>query len=148
MALIYESENFILESHDNPEIDRLEGGHVKISPKNDVGDRTELTPTQSIELMRFTIVAGRAMVAGMKKRGVNIGRINYQDNGNWTPHLHIHLYCRATDATMQKYGDPIVPGHKDEYHPLNEDDIVATREELDNLFSKEEFSDSRWGLSS
>lgn len=98
--------------------------------------------------MRLTIVAGRAMVVGMKKQGVNIGRINYQDNVNWQPHLHIHLYGRATTATMQKYGDPIVPGHKDAYSPLSSDDIVAIREELDKLFKKEEFSDSVWGLSS
>jgi hypothetical protein len=30
MALIFESKNFIVESHEKPEIDRLEGGHIKI----------------------------------------------------------------------------------------------------------------------
>lgn len=148
MTKIYESENFILESHDLPEIDRLEGGHIKISPKRDFSDRTELTPKLAIELMRLTIVAGKAMVTGMKKQGVNIGRINYQENGNWKPHLHIHLYGRAVDAKVQKYGDPIISGHQDAFQPLSSDDIVAIREELDNLFSKAEFSDSAWGLSS
>ncbi len=42
MAIIYKTENFILESHERPEIDRLEGGHVKISPKENVEDRTFL----------------------------------------------------------------------------------------------------------
>lgn len=147
MSIIYESENFILESHERPEIDRTEGGHIKISPKIRMIDRTELTPKQAIELMRFTIVAGRAMVVGMKKHGVNIGRINYQDNGNWNPHFHIHLYGRAVDATFQKYGDPIISGHRDEFKPLTQDDIIAIRAEIDNLFKKEEFSDSAWGLS-
>ena len=147
MAIIYETNNFILESHERPEIDRLEGGHVKISPKVKVEDRTKLTPKQAIELMRFTIVSGEAMKIAMKKIGVNIGRINYQDNGNWTPRLHVHLYCRAVDAKIQKYGDPIIDGHKDEYKPLNEEDVQRVKEELDNLFKFEKFSDSTWGLS-
>ena len=146
MAIIYETKNFILESHEKPEIDRLDGGHVKISPKEEVEDRTKLTPKQAIELMRFTIVSGEAMKTAMAKIGVNIGRINYQDNGNWTPHLHVHLYCRAIDAKMQKFGDPIISGHKDGYNPLSKDDIQRVKEELDNLFKLEKFADSAWGL--
>lgn len=147
MAIIFETKNFILESHERPEIDRLEGGHVKISPKVDVEDRSKLTPIQAIELMRFTIISGEAMKLAMKEIGVNIGRINYQENGNWKPHLHVHLYCRADNATMQKYGDPITPGHKDDYNPLNEDDIQRIKTQLDNLFKLEKFSNSTWGLS-
>lgn len=147
MATIYETNNFILESHEKPEIDRLDGGHVKVSPKVDVSDRTQLDPKLAIELMRFTLVAGEAMKVAMKKVGVEIGRINYQENGNWKPHLHVHLYCRAKDATMQTYGDPIIPGHKEEYQPLNEEDIQNIKEELDNLFGLEKFSDKEWGLS-
>ncbi len=147
MAIIYETKNFVLESHEKPEIDRLEGGHVKISPIVKVEDRTKLTPKQAIELMRFTIVSGEAMKTAMGKIGVNIGRINYQDNGNWTPNLHVHLYCRAVDAKIQKYGNPIIDGHKDEYKPLTKDDIQRVKEEIDNLFKLEKFSDSTWGLS-
>ena len=146
MAIIYESANFLLESHEQPEVDRLEGGHIKISPKVSVVDRTQLTPKQAIELIRMTIVAGKALVAGMKKQGISIGRINYQDNGNWKPQLHIHLYGRATTAIMQKYGDPITPGHKEVYHPLNGSDIEAIKDEIKTLFTLKEFSDSTWGL--
>ncbi|MEI7478307.1 MAG: hypothetical protein WCJ81_07675 [bacterium] len=63
MTLIYETKNFTLESHENPEIDRLEGGHIKINPKVLIVDRTLLSSKLAIELMRFTIVAGRAMVS-------------------------------------------------------------------------------------
>lgn len=146
MAIIFETKNFILESHEKPEIDRLEGGHVKISPKQDFADRTELTSKLAIELMRLTIIAGKAMKAGMLKREIEIGRINYQENGNWKPHLHVHLYCRAKNATRQRYGDPVVPGHKDEYLPLNEGDIEAVRKEIERLINEEEFSDVNWGL--
>lgn len=146
MAIIYETENFILESHEKPEIDRLEGGHVKISPKISVEDRTKLTPKQAIELMRFTIVSGEAIKLAMKKIGVEIGRINYQDNGNWKPELHIHLYCRAKNAKMQKYGDPIIPGHKEQYNPLNNEDIKRIKEEVTKQFKLTKFSNKEWGL--
>jgi diadenosine tetraphosphate (Ap4A) HIT family hydrolase len=119
---------------------------VKISPKKNVEDRTFLTSKQAIELMRFTIVVGEAMKKAMQSIGVEIGRINYQDNGNWTPHLHVHLYCRAKTATMQKYGDPIIPGHKNIYKPLNRDDVKKVHGELEKLFSQEEYSNKNWGL--
>lgn len=146
MAYIYETENFILESHEQPEVDRLEGGHVKISPKITIEDRTKLTPKQAVELMRLTIVTGEAMVYAMKEIGVDIGRINYQDNGNWVPELHIHLYCRAKDAKMQKYGNPIVPGHKDEYKSLTQEDIKRIQKIIDRLFQEEKFSDNKWKI--
>jgi diadenosine tetraphosphate (Ap4A) HIT family hydrolase len=146
MAIIYETKNFILESHERPEIDRLEGGHVKISPKIDVEDRTKLDPKLAIELMRFTIVSGEAMKVVMAECGVNIGRINYQENGNWQPHLHVHIYCRAKDAQMQKYGEPLIPGYKDEYKSLNEEDIKRMGKEVEELFNQEKFSNAQWGL--
>lgn len=146
MALIFETKNFILESHDKPEIDRLEGGHVKISPKVAVKDRTKLSPELAIELMRFTMVAGEAMVKAMAKIGVEIGRVNYQDNGNWKPELHIHLYCRAVDAKMQKFGDPIVPGHKEEYSPLTNEDISRIAKEVENIFDTDKYSNKNWGI--
>jgi diadenosine tetraphosphate (Ap4A) HIT family hydrolase len=146
MALIFESLNFIVESKEKPEIDRLEGGHIKISPKLEIEDRTKLTPHQAIELMRLTIVVGIAMKEGMKKSGVNIGRINYQDNGNWTPHFHIHLYGRATDAKIQKFGDPIISGYREEYKPLNSNDIENIKNEIENQFKLEKFLDTSWGL--
>lgn len=146
MALIFETENFTLESHDQPEVDRLDGGHIKINPKIKVTDRTELSPQLAIELMRLTIVAGKAFVEGMKKQGINIGRINYQDNGNWKPELHVHLYGRAVDATQQKFGDPIVPGHKYSYQPLTAEDIHSIKEEIIKIIASPEFQDDLWRL--
>lgn len=146
MALIFETKNFILESHEQPEVDRLDGGHIKINPKVKVVDRTELSPQLAIELMRLTIVAGKALVKGMKKQGVSIGRINYQDNGNWKPELHIHLYGRATHATQQKFGDPITPGHKDSYKPLTQEDIYSITEEILRIMALPEFQDDVWRL--
>jgi diadenosine tetraphosphate (Ap4A) HIT family hydrolase len=147
MDSIYDTENFVLVAHPRPEVDRMDGGHMKINPKIEVEDRTKLSPRLAIELMRFTVVAGEAMKLGLKTRGVDVGRINYQDNGNWTPHLHIHLYGRSPDAKYQKWGDPINPGHEKHYKPLNEEDKEAIRKKLTELFSLPAFSDKQWGLS-
>jgi diadenosine tetraphosphate (Ap4A) HIT family hydrolase len=143
---IYETNHFVLEAHPRPEIDRLEGGHMKISPKTPVEDRSHLSPQQAIELMRLTTVAGIALKAAMKEIGIDIGRINYQDNGNWNPTLHIHIYGRAKDAVMQKYGDPLSPGHKPDYVPLDTEDRTRIHAEMERLLREERFSDTAWNL--
>jgi diadenosine tetraphosphate (Ap4A) HIT family hydrolase len=104
MALIFESENFIVEAADRPHVDRLDGGHIRILPKARVRDRTQLSPDLAKELMKLTMIAGEAMEMALGRRGIDIGRINYQDNGNWGvfkpegPYLHLHLYGRARSA--------------------------------------------------
>ena len=82
-------------------VDRGDGGHIVITPKIPVTDRQQLSAKLAIELIRLTILAGQAMTTVMNTNGVDIGRINYQDNGNWTvfrpegSFLHVHLYGRA-----------------------------------------------------
>jgi len=96
--------------------------------------------------MRLTIVAGIALKAAMKEIGIDIGHINYQDNGNWKPSLHVHMYGRAKGAVMQRYGDPFIPGHKSEYAPLTEDDLHRIREHIEQLFAEDRYSEEVWGL--
>ena len=139
MSLIYETENFILESHEKPEISREEWWHIKISPKKDFSDRTKLSNTEAIELMMFTIVSWKAFIKGMNKRWIDIWRINYQENWNWKPHLHIHLYWRAKTAKIQKYWDPLTPWNKEEFIKLNEDDIFEIRKEIITLIKSNEY---------
>lgn len=146
MAVIFKTENFIVESHDSPEVDRLDGGHIKISPVILAEDRTSLSPHLAIELMRLTMVCGMALKEAMAEIGVEIGRINYQDNGNWKPELHVHLYGRARGARYQKFGDPIIPGHKDEYRALSEEDIARLKTHIRRLLAEDRFSDTSWGL--
>ncbi len=160
MAMIYESENFFVEAVEKPHVDRDDGGHIKIYPKVRLLDRQQLSPKHAIELMRLTIVVGQAMTKVMNEHGVDIGRINYQDNGNWSvlkpegPHLHIHLYGRAKSAKVNKYGDAIMSLHREEspehytnMKPLNEDDIKDIKTEIEILLKEEKFSDFEWGLS-
>jgi len=159
MVLIHESEEFLVEAVDKPHVDRDDGGHIKIHPKIRTLDRQHLSPKQAIELMRLTVVVGQAMTKVMNDHGVDIGRINYQDNGNWTvlkpegSYLHIHLYGRAKSAKIQRYGQACHFPHKEEQpefyanlKPLTEEDVISIRKEIENLFKEENFSDGEWGL--
>lgn len=152
--LIHETENFSVLAAEHPHIDRLDGGHVKIIPKARVRDRTELSLELAVELMELTMVVGEAMSLGLKKRGIDIGRINYQENGNWRvfdpdgPYLHIHLYGRAISASTQKYGNAIYLPHRasgfyDKLVPLDPGDVEAIRCEIERILQTPKFSTRR-----
>ncbi len=157
MTLIYETKNFIAEAFDTPHISREEGGHIRIVPKIRLVDRQSLSPGKAVELMRLTIIVGEAMKYAMKKRGVDIGRINYQENGNWGvfkpegPYLHIHIYGRAKKAKKQKYGEAVYlpkreTGFYKGFKPLDEGDIGEIRKKILSLFKKSKYKDSNWRL--
>jgi diadenosine tetraphosphate (Ap4A) HIT family hydrolase len=159
MALIFEADNFLVQSAEFPLVDRKDGGHITIDPKFKASTRQELTPQQAIELMRLTIVVGEAMTTIMNRHGVDIGRINYQDNGNWSvfktegPQLHYHLYGRAKSARIQKYGQTLHMPHKDEdpafyadYEKLTDEDVKAIAAEIHTLLTKPQYSNHNWNL--
>lgn len=142
--LIYETLNFRVLAHDKPHVDRADGGHIIILPKVRVKDRTCLSPPLATELMKLTMIVGEAMATTLNRRGIDIGRINYQDNGNWGvsrpegPYLHIHLYGRAKSAKIQKYGEALsLPqrqtGFYDRFESLNDGDIAEIRDEIERL---------------
>lgn len=158
MALIFESPNFIVESHEKPFICRKEGGHIRITTKDkSITDRTKLTPKQAIELMRLTIIVGDSLQKGMNKQGIPVVKINYEDLGNWAykrnelPFLHVHIFGRSTESKKQVFPEAVyLPDRKtgfyDNFKPLNEEDIKVIKELIENKFQLEEFSDESWGL--
>lgn len=84
MSLIYETSNFVVEAVQLPLVTRKDGGgHISITPKVRLDNRTLLTPKLANELMYLTILIGKAMTIGLNNQGIDVGRINYQDNGNW-----------------------------------------------------------------
>lgn len=139
--LIVESDNFTLESHQSAEVSRTNGGHLVINPKIPVSDRTELSADLVKEMALLTNIAGRALKDGLAKQGIKLGRINYQDNGNWRSELHVHLYGRAVDATYHTYGEPIkaarTKSEKIIQTPLTSDDCEIIRERA-LAYAKEE----------
>jgi len=157
MTLIYQTQNFIIEAPEKPHVDRDDGGHIKISPKERLVNRQDLSPKLAIELMRLTMVVGEAMTKVMNEKGVNIGRINYQDNGNWSvfkpegPYLHIHLYGRAKSAKIHKYGQACYfphindqPEYYENFKPLNREDIKDIKKEIESLFKTSKYLDKEW----
>lgn len=131
MSLILKTQNFLIEAHDKPEISRTDGGHIVITPIVKVVDRTEMSAELAKEMMLLTIITGKAMKEGLHERGIELGRINYQDNGNWKPQLHIHLYGRALNAEYHPFGHPIraawTLAEKVAQEPLNDEDVEVIR---------------------
>jgi diadenosine tetraphosphate (Ap4A) HIT family hydrolase len=149
MTLIFESDNFEIITPENPHVSRRDGGHLIVNPKVPVEDRTKLSREKAIELMKLTMVAGAAMKNALTRRGIEIGRINYQDNGNWRHELHVHLYGRARGATIQIYGHPLtLPPTQEAFQeqmgnlePLTEDDIAALKAEILGLLGTDKYRD-------
>ncbi|MCE3001044.1 MAG: hypothetical protein ACK59Y_01405 [Betaproteobacteria bacterium] len=147
MALIYEARYFVLRTLDQPHVSRGDGGHIVIDPKIAVEDRTRLTREQAIELVKLTMVGGEALKTVLTRRGIVIGRINYQDNGNWRAELHVHIYGRALDAKRQPYGRALdFCGTREDFRRemgqlegLDAEDISALREEIARLLASDKY---------
>lgn len=159
MALVFETTNFIVDAVDEPLIPRTDGGHLAIIPKVRLYDRTKLSPQLATEFVRLSMLVGEAMSIALNEQGIDIGRINYQDNGNWGvflpegPHFHLHLYGRAKSATIFKYGEACTfpfrnTGFYDNFEPLNTEDIAAIRRQI-VLLSSTKYNLDNWpGLQS
>jgi diadenosine tetraphosphate (Ap4A) HIT family hydrolase len=147
MAVIYEARHFVLRTLDQPHVSRSDGGHIVIDPKVAVEDRTQLSGEQAVELVKLTMVGGAAMKTVLTRKGITIGRINYQDNGNWRAELHVHLYGRARDARLQPFGHALAfPPTREAFQremgglePLREDDIIELRAEIGRLLESDKY---------
>jgi len=137
----------VLRTLDQPHVSRGDGGHIVIDPKIAVEDRTRLTREQAIELVKLTMIGGEALKTVLTRRGVAIGRINYQDNGNWRAELHVHIYGRALDAKRQPYGRALdFCGTREDFRRemgqlegLDAEDISALREEIARLLASDKY---------
>lgn len=147
MLKIYESKNFIVETRNPPHNSRKDGGHLVISPKTPLTDRTEMSPDQAKEFIKLSMIAGESMLKGLSKQGINLGRINYQDNGNFNTTFHLHLYGRAVDAPTQPFGTTFITPRTQEdcrnyfqnLEPLNEQDINAIKEEFEKILNNDKY---------
>lgn len=159
MALIFESPNFIIESHEKPFVTRTDGGHVRIRIKDrNIADRTKLEPKVAIELMRLTMIVGEAMEKAMNNRGIPVIKINYHDMGNWyaktpgeKPFLHVHVFGRAANAVKQPWPESVYlpdrgTGFYDNFEPLNESDILEIKKQVEIAIGREKYQLANWGL--
>ena len=149
MTIVYESAHFEIVVPQRPHVTRTDGGHLIINPKVTVEDRTQLARDQAVELMKLTMVTGAAMKTVLTRRGIPIGRINYQDNGNWRHELHVHLYGRSRHATTQPWGTFLqLPPTREAFNAamgnleaLNAEDVRELRAEIERLMGTEKYSD-------
>ncbi len=153
---IYQTDTFIVCVPQKPHISREDGGHIMIKSKEKYfASRLELNPKEAIEVMRLTMLISEAMINGMKNRGIDIERINYQDNGNWAflmnsnPMFHIHLYGRTKESKVQKWGEalkfPNPDGHfYDSFKPFNDEDIKEIQKQIELLENTEKYKLENW----
>lgn len=162
MAVIFETNDYLVETSDvKPHHSRPNGGHVRVSPKMDVDHRQELPLDIATGLMHLTIVTGEAFANVMRANGIDVVRINYQDNGNWAHrpdrnrknHLHIHLYVRSNgekhptnDPRFQAFPDALVfPGpetdYYDKFEPLTEKDCLEIKQEVLRLLATDKYKE-------
>lgn len=156
--LIYQTNNFIVESPERPLVSRIDGGHIRIRIIDEsITDRTKLNQKQATELMRLTMIVGEALEKAMNEQGVGVVKINYQDMGNWAyktgkqPFLHIHIFDRARDAKYQIFPEAVYlpdrsSGFYDSFEPLSPEDVEKIRLRIEKIFNEEKYSDTTWSL--
>ncbi len=156
--VIYETENFVVAVPKVPHIPRTDGGHLWIrAKKRYFSSRIELESKLAIEVMRLTMLLGEAMEKGMKNRGINIERINYQENGNWAyqkgmkPEFHIHLYGRTKDSKTQIWGETLnfpnkSTGFYDKFERFNNEDIEEINKQINLLEKEDKYNLKNWWL--
>ena len=160
MPIILDTKHFIVEAHDQPHHHRDNGGHVKVSPKEKFTDRTQMPTDHYLDLMQLVQVTGKAITTVMRRKGVDVVKINYQDNGNWPyfpsiskkPQIHVHLYVRTSqekhpdgDQRFRAFPNalvfPFIDDHPDYYQsfqPYSEEDCTDIRAEIERLLETEE----------
>ena len=149
MPLVLESRHFTITAPERPHVSRRDGGHLIINPRKTVEDRTQLDREQAVELVKLTMIAGEAMKTVLSRKGIDIGRINYQDNGNWRHELHVHLYGRARSGTIQKWGQPLsfpptAAAQKEldgKLEPLSTEDVAELQAEMSRLLATDKYRD-------
>lgn len=156
--IIYETENFVVAVPKIPHIPRTDGGHLWIRAKSPLFEsRCDFTPKLAIELMRLTMIIGQSMEEAMKIRGINIEKINYQENGNWAfqknkkPVFHLHLYGRVKNQITQTFGEALFfpnksTGFYDKFEPFNKGDILEIKKQIEVLEKSEKYNLKNWNL--
>lgn len=155
MPIIFETKNFIIKGHDHPHHDRDNGGHAVVSPKQRFSDRTQMPMDLYVEMMQWVLIAGEAITLVMRRKGIPVVRINYQDNGNWAyfphtdkaPHVHVQLYVRSAREVHPEGDKRFRPfphalffpyiGEDPEYYrsfqPYSDEDCSEIRREIESL---------------
>ncbi len=157
MALVYETDNFEVVTHEKPFVSREEGGHVKIVAKRDYEDLTQFNPRVAVEYARLLQLVGEAYPIAMNNRGVPVIWMNYETLGNWAfkknekPHFHTQIFGRVADAKKQVWPEAVYlpareSGFYDGFAPLNNTDVLELRKQIEVLAGMDKYSYTSWGM--
>ena len=163
--VIWETTNFVVVAANHPIISREEGGHMMIRGNGDkyrYDSRLDFSPNEVLEQQRLCQMVCEAYKKAMKKRNIDIVRINFFEAGNWAwkkdekgniakPYYHEHIFGRTVDAKKQKFPDaPYLPDRKsgfyDGFEPLDDQDIECIVEEMEKLDNSEKYSKNIWSI--
>lgn len=159
MPLILETKDFIIDGHDKPHHSRENGGHIKVRPKQAFEHRYEMPLDLAANLMHLTMATGEAATTVLRANGIEVVRINYQDNGNWAykpefnhaNRLHVHLYIRTAhekhpdnNPLFQPFPDALVfppptTDFYDKFQPLTKQDCASIKDELLRLLKTDKY---------
>lgn len=163
--VIWETQNFEVVAANHPFISREEGGHMMIRGRGDkyrYNSRLDFLPNEVLEQQRLCQMICEAYKIAMKKRNIEIVRINFFEAGNWAwkkdesgniskAYYHEHIFGRTIDAKKQKFPDaPYLPDRKtgfyEGFEPLNDDDIKSIIQEMKKLEESPKYDINFWKI--
>ena len=144
--LVYEDKYFQVSSPESPLNDRNDGGHLVLTKREKVTDRSDMTYQEAIDFMRISMAVGKAMYEVL-----GIERMNYEDLGNWGiddpggAKMHLHFFGRTREQTHQirghhmflyPKGHKIYQGHLESF---NDSDIEKLRARIEDILTGEKY---------
>lgn len=144
--LVYEDRYFQVISPEFPLNDRNDGGHLILTKKEKVTDRSDMTYQEAIDFMRISMAVGKAMYEVL-----GIERMNYEDLGNsgiddpGGAKMHLHFFGRAREQIHQirahhmflyPQGHKIYQGH---LKPFNDDDLKKLSTKIEDILKGEKY---------
>jgi len=161
MPVIFETDKFLVLAADHPHHDRNNGGRAKVMPKQRFGDRTEMANDLYLALMQLVRLSGEAITTVIRRKGIDVVRINYQDMGNWCyfpetrgePHIHVQLYVRSNgekhptdDPRFRAFPEALFlpyvgdsPEYYESFQRYSDDDCKDIKAEIEQLLQSEKY---------
>ena len=108
---LHEGKFFTLFFPQVPMVYREDGGHLILIPNRHVVDVRFFSLQESDEYIKFMKVASTIMYDFLPTIGIDVGRINYHDNGNLEAdkvigaHQHLHIFGRSRVSVNQVWKD-------------------------------------------
>ncbi len=143
---VYEDKYFKVISPQLPLNCRDDGGHLILTKKDQVHDRSDMDWQEAIDFMRISMAVGKAMYDVL-----GIERMNYEDLGNWGiddpggAKMHLHFFGRAREQTHQirahhmflyPKGHKIYDGH---LKPLTDGDLRGLRGKIADILKEDKY---------